>query len=105
MDYFIKHGTGFSIYGQSECGGLGGKQASYWMQEGGIRLRATGTPDRKELRQRYKKLDDLDLDLIINGHNTLPLVAPQEAIREVLRKGTFAVHPSGVCTFVYMDFK
>ena len=47
--------------------------------------------------------DGLDLDL--NGHNPLPLANPKAAIDKVLSKGTFEVHPSGACTFVYMDFE
>ena len=94
-----------TIYGQSQTGGLGGRRPSYWMQENGIRLRATGTPGRKELRRRYKKLDALHLDLILNGHNTLPLVAPQAAVEKVLSKGIFEVHPTGACTFMYLAFK
>ena len=31
-----------TIYGQNEAGGMGGRNVSYWMQEKGIRLRATG---------------------------------------------------------------
>ena len=65
-----------------------------------FRLRATGTPSRAELRRRYEKLD-----LVLNGHNPLPLANPKAAIDKVLSKGTFEVHPSGVCTFVYMDFE
>ena len=94
-----------TIYGQNGCGGMGGVKASYWMQEGGIRLRATGTPSRAELRRRYERLDGLDLDLVLNGHNPLPLANPKAAIDKVLSKGTFEVHPSGACTFVYMDFE
>ena len=94
-----------TIYGQNEQGGMGGRNVSYWMQEKGIRLRATGTPSRTELRRRYERLDALDIDLILNGHNPLPLTNPKAAINEVLSKGTFEVHPSGVCTFMYLDFK
>ena len=93
-----------TIYGQHRRGGLGGRKASYWMQEGGIRLRATGTVDRRGLRRRYKKLEALDIDLILNGHNPLPLENdPMAAVEEVLAKGIYEVHPAGVCTFVYMD--
>ena len=94
-----------TIYGQNEQGGMGGRNVSYWMQEKGIRLRATGTPSRTELRRRYERLDALDIDLILNGHNPLPLTNPKTAINEVLSRGTFEVHPSGVCTFMYLDFK
>lgn len=93
-----------TIYGQRQPGGMGGRKASYWMQEKGIRLRATGTPSRAQLRRRYERLEGLELDLILNGHNPLPLVRPQEALDEVLAEGTYEVHPSGACTFVYMDF-
>jgi hypothetical protein len=93
-----------TIYGQNEAGGMGGRNVSYWMQEKGIRLRATGALSRNQMRRRYERLDALDIDLVLNGHNPLPLKEPKVAISEVLTKGRFEVHPSGICTFIYMDF-
>lgn len=94
-----------TIYGQNRPGGLGGRKASYWMQVGGIRLRATGKIEREELRDRYRRIDPLDIDLILNGHNPLPLDEdPKAAIADALSEGTYEVHPSGTCTYMYMDF-
>ena len=67
--------------------------------------RAVTQSSRTELRRRYERLDVIDLDLILNGHNLLPLTNPKAAINEVLSKGIFEVHPSGVCTFMYLDFR
>ncbi|NKB72620.1 MAG: hypothetical protein GKR89_36575 [Candidatus Latescibacteria bacterium] len=95
-----------TIYGQTRQGDMGGKPVSYWMQEGGIRLRATGKVDKRALRKRYEKLDGLDIDLVLNGHNSLPLEGdPKETIETVLAKGTYEVHESGRSTFVYMDLR
>ena len=94
-----------TIYGQNRLGGLGGRRASYWMQVGGIRLRATGKMERGELRNRYRRIDPLDIDLVLNGHNPLPLDDdPKAAVVSVLSEGTYEIHPSGTCTFMYMDF-
>ena len=94
-----------TIYGQNRLGGLGGRSASYWMQEGGIRLRATGSIKRREFQTRYSRIDRMEVDLVLNGHNPLPLDEdPKTAIANVLAKGSYEVHPSGVCTFMYLDF-
>ena len=94
-----------TIYDQNKPGGFGGRAASYWMQEGGIRLRSMGMTKLKELRRHYDGLAPLDIDLILNGHNPLPLNDdPKAAIAEVLSQGTYEVHPGSVCTFMYMDF-
>ncbi len=92
-----------TIYGQSRRGGLDGAASSYWMQEGGIRLRMTGKCSRREMRKRYGKLSDLPVDVIINGHNSLPLDdSPKDAIEQVLAKGQFE-NSRGV-TYMYMDW-
>jgi hypothetical protein len=94
-----------TIYGENKPCGFGGRAASYWMQEGGIRLCSMGMTKLKELRRHYDGLGPLDIDLILNGHNPLPLDDdPKAAIAEVLSKGTYEVHPGGICTFMYMDF-
>ncbi len=94
-----------TIYGQNRPGGFGGRSVPYWMQERGIRLRSMGVTDREEIRSLYDRLGSLDVDVVLNGHNPLPLDdRPAAAVTEVLANGTYEVHPDGVCTFVYMDF-
>ena len=92
-----------TIYGQSRRGGLDGATSSYWMQEGGIRLRMSGKISHREMRRRYGKLDEVPIDIILNGHNPLPLDEnPKAAIERVLAEGHFE-NSRGV-TFAYMDW-
>lgn len=88
-----------TIYGQTQRGGFDGATVSYWLQEGGIRLRMNGKVDLSEMRERYGRLQSYELDLVMNGHNPRPIQNPIDALKKVLTRGELEVHPKGVLRF------
>ena len=93
-----------TVYGQDRPGGMGGRKVPFWMPQEGIRLRATGRLTRAQMLRRYEKLASLEIDLLLNGHNAGALETPRAALENVLRKGQYEEHPSGSCTYLYLDF-
>lgn len=57
-----------------------------------------------EMRSRYECLLNLEFERILNGHNPKPIDQhPKDALQKVLRAGTYELHPSGFCTYLWLD--
>lgn len=95
---------GDAIYGQSSFGAFDGASETFWHQTGGIRLFSQGRVGESEMRGRYECLLDLEFERILNGHNPKPIdQQPKDALRKVLREGTYELHPNGGCTYLWLD--
>ena len=56
------------------------------------------------MRGRYERLLDLEFERILNGHNPKPIDQhPKDALRKVLQEGAYELHPSGSCTYLWLD--
>ena len=76
---------------------------SDWLQPGGIRLRMEGKLSRRQMNDRYRRLDKYPLDLILNGHNPRPIENPKAALKKVLSRGEYWVHRKGAITMMWAD--
>ena len=95
---------GDAIYGQSSPGAFDGAPETFWHQIGGIRLFSEGRIGESEMRGRYERLLDLEFERILNGHNPKPIDQhPKDALQKVLQEGAYEFHPSGSCTYLWLD--
>ena len=95
---------GDAIYGQSSRGAFDGASETFWHQIGGIRLFSEGRVEESEMRSRYECLIDLEFERILNGHNPKAIDQhPKDALRKVLQEGAYELHPSGSCTYLWLD--
>ena len=92
-----------TIYGQTQRGGFDGAPIPYWICEGGIRLQMERRVTRTEMKRRFGRLDAVEFDLILNGHNPRPIENAKSALRKVLLKGKLETHPKGAFTFLWTD--
>jgi hypothetical protein len=96
--------SGDAIYGQSSPGGFEGATEEFWMQVGGIRLLQGGKLGEDEMKRDFEPLLDLDIDIILNGHNPKPIdQEPKVAIQKVLKEGTLDIRAEWDCTYLWID--
>ena len=99
--------AGDSVYGQSEPGGFGGSEIRFWNQVGGVRLYRFGMIGEEELRQSFRRLLNTQFDIILNGHNPLPIRnKPMKALAQAVEEGTYQVlEDSGeepICCYLWI---
>ena len=99
--------AGDSIYGQSDTGGFGGAEVRFWNQVGGVRLYRYGLIAEDELRESFRRLLEIECDIIVNGHNPLPIHnQPANALAEVVENGTYQVledaEEEPVCSYLWI---
>ena len=99
--------AGDSVYGQSDTGGFGGAEVRFWNQVGGVRLYRYGLIAEDDLRKGFRRLLEVKCDVILNGHNPLPIhVQPMKALAEVVENGTYQVLEDAgeelVCSYLWI---
>lgn len=99
--------AGDSVYGQSDTGGFGGVEVRFWNQVGGVRLYRYGLIAEDELRKSFRRLLEVKCDVILNGHNPLPIHdQPMKALVEVVENGTYQIledtAEEPVCSYLWI---
>ena len=75
-----------------------GATEEFWMQVGGSKL------GEDEMKRDFEPLLDLDIDIILNGHNPKPIdQEPKAAIQKVLKEGTLDIRAEWDCTYPWID--